>query len=270
MASIADSVRLYFRLVGISLKSQMQYRASFILMTAGYFLITCIDFIGILVLFARFGTIRGWQLEEVAMFYGLINVGFALAEAFGRGFDKFDLQVVTGEFDRTLVRPRSTGLLVLAHDYQLLRVGRLIQGAAVLVWASINTGVAWNIPKILLLFVSVLGNIGVFTGLLVLQATMCFWSTKSLEVMNSFTSGGVEAVQWPLPIFKRWFAGVFVVIIPLACVNYFPVLAILEKADPLGSPAWFGWVCPVAGFLFILGTLLVWRLGVRHYHSTGS
>lgn len=270
MDKIYDSVRLYFRLIGINVRSQMQYRASFIMMTFGYFLVTAIEFLGIAILFSRFGTLQGWRIEEVAMFYGLINVGFALSEAFGRGFDKFDLQVIRGEFDRTLVRPRSTALQVLAHDFQLLRLGRLLQGVAILTWASVNIGVAWDPAKVLLLLVSILGNIGVFTGLLVLQATMCFWSTRSLEVMNSFTSGGVEAVQWPLPVFKRWFAAIFVIIIPLGCVNYFPALAVLEKTDPLGSPAWFQWFCPLAGPLFFHICLRVWGFGVRHYHSTGS
>jgi ABC-2 type transport system permease protein len=248
----------------------MQYRASFIMMTAGNFLVTFIEFIGIIVLFSRFGSLQGWRLEEVAMFYSLINMGFALSEAFGRGFDKFSLQVINAEFDRTLLRPRSTGLQVLAHDFQLMRVGRLLQGAAILIWASVNIGVAWNPAKVMLLFISVIGNIEVFTGLLVMQAAMCFWSTQSLEVMNSFTYGGVEAVQWPLPVFKRWFAALFVVVIPLACVNYFPLMAIMGKADPLNSPVWFQWLSPLAGLIFFYISLKVWKFGVRHYHSTGS
>jgi ABC-2 type transport system permease protein len=240
------------------------------MMLLGNFVVTFIEFIGIFVLFTRFGSIQGWRLEEVAMFYGIINVGYAVSEAFGRGFDHFQLQVIHGEFDRTLLRPRSTALQVLAHDFLLMRAGRLFQGLAILIWASINTGVTWNIAKVMLLLVSVGGNICIFTGLLILQATMCFWSTQSLEVMNSFTYGGVETVQWPLPIFKKWFAGIFVFIIPLACVNYFPALAILEKADPLNTPVWFQWFSPLIGLLFLWISLKVWKFGVRHYHSTGS
>jgi ABC-2 type transport system permease protein len=265
-----DSVSLYLKLVGMNLRSQMQYRASFALMTVGNLVVTFIEFIGIWVLFSRFGSLRGWQLAEVAMFYGLINVSYALSEAFGRGFDKFDLQVVNGEFDRTLLRPRSTVLQVLAHDFLLLRVGRLMQGLVILVWASINVCIIWNPAKVVLLMASIAGGIMIFTGLLILQATMCFWSTQSLEVMNSFTSGGAYAFQWPLPIFNRWFGRLFIFVIPLACIDYFPMLAILDKADVIGYPVWFQWVSPLAGVLFILVCLAVWQFGVRHYRSTGS
>ena len=57
---------------------------------------------------------------------------------------------------------------------------------------------------------------------------------------------------------------------PLACVAYYPVLAILGKADPLGAPAWVGLVSPLAGFVFLVAAFGVWRFGLRRYASTGS
>ena len=265
-----NTVSLYFKFIGISIRSQMQYRASFILLTLGNLIVTFMEFLTILVLFSRFGSIKGWQLAEVAMFYGLINVSYALSEAFGRGFDIFAQQVISGEFDRVLLRPRTTELQVLAHDFLLLRAGRLLQGLVVLIWASGNIGVSWDPAKVFLVICSVLGGVMIFTGLLVMQAAMCFWSTQSLEVMNSFTYGGVEAIQWPLPILNRWFARLFIFIIPLVCVNYFPVLAILDRPDVLQSPVWFQWTSPLVGILYLVISLLVWQLGVRHYRSTGS
>jgi ABC-2 type transport system permease protein len=267
---MTDAVRLYFKLVVIHLKSQMQYRASFLMMMAGNLLVSFIEFITIMVLFSRFDSLSGWSLAEVAMFYSLINVSFALSEAFGRGFDMFSLQVINGEFDRTLLRPRPTSFLVLSHDFQLMRFGRLVQGLVILVWASLNLGVAWNLLKIGLLIFSVCGGITVFTGLLIIQATMCFWSTQSLEVVNSFTYGGVEALQWPLPIFNRWFSRIFIFIIPLACVNYFPMLAVMDKSQGLHYPVWLPWISPLAGVLFLIVSLFIWSYGERHYRSTGS
>lgn len=267
---MSDSVRVYFKMVAVHLKGQMQYRASFLMMTIGNLLVSFIEFITILVLFSRFDSISGWSLAEVAMFYGVVNVSFALSEAFGRGFDMFSLQVINGEFDRTLLRPRPTSFLVLSHDFQLMRVGRLIQGLSILAWASLNLGIAWNLLKIGLLVFSVCGGIMVFTGLLIIQATMCFWSTQSLEVINSFTYGGMEALQWPLSIFPRWFSRIFIFIIPLACVNYFPMLVVMDKAETLNYPGWLLWISPSAGLLFLVASLFIWSFGVRHYRSTGS
>ena len=35
------------------------------------------------------------------------------------------------------------------------------------------------------------------------------------------------------------------------------------------GPAWYG-VLPVVSLLFLIPCVLLWRLGVRHYRSTGS
>jgi ABC-2 type transport system permease protein len=40
--------------------------------------------------------------------------------------------------------------------------------------------------------------------------------------------------------------------------------------DPLGTSLVFQRLAPVAGPIFLLVALQVWKIGVRHYRSTGS
>jgi ABC-2 type transport system permease protein len=91
-----------------------------------------------------------------------------------------------------------------------------------------------------------------------------------LEIVNCATYGGVETAQFPVNIYRPWFRAVFTFVIPLATINYFPIQALLNLADPLGSPRWIQWISPLAGVLFFLVCLEGWRFGVKHYTSTGS
>lgn len=265
-----DSLSVYARYVGASMCSQMQYRASFIMAAAGQFLGTGIEFLGLWALFSRFGSLREWTMPEVALFYGMVNCAFALSEAFARGFDTFNGMVRTGDFDRVLLRPRSTVLQVAARELQLMRIGRLSQGLFVLIYAACALDVAWTPAKVALVAASLVGGACAFSGLFVLQATMCFWSTETLEVMNTMTYGGVEAAQYPLTIYTSWFRRFFTFVVPLACINYFPAHAILGREDTLGTPPIVHWCAPLIGVAFLAVTLQVWRFGVRHYRSTGS
>ncbi len=265
-----NSIRLYFRYIGMTVRSQLQYRASFVMMAVGNFFMQFIEFVGIWALFSRFGTLKGWTIAEIAIFYGAINISFAVALGLGRGFDSFATQVISGDFDRILLRPRTTFFQVLAQDFRLIRIGRLTQGLIVLIWGAKNLAIIWSLAKVTLLVMSILSGVLLFTGLLVLQATMCFWSTQSLEVMNTFTDGGVETARWPISIYSQWFVKVFIFVIPLACVNYFPLIAILGRTDVLNSPIWLQWISPVAGALFLMISLVFWHFGVQHYRSTGS
>lgn len=265
-----DTIRLYFRYVSISLRSQMQYRASFIMFSLGHFAATFVEIFAIWAMFDRFSSLREWRLAEVAMFYGLINMSFAIAEAVGRGFDIFPRLVKSGDFDRLLLRPRSTTLQVAAMEFQLFRIGRLSQGLVVLIWAYITLNLSFRPGYLILVVLTILGGACLFYGLFILQATLSFWSTETLELMNTVTYGGTETSQYPLAIYRKWFRRFFTYIVPLGCVNYFPTLAIINKADPLGSPVWFQWLSPVIGILFMTATLQAWKIGVKHYRSTGS
>jgi ABC-2 type transport system permease protein len=266
-----NAIRLYGRYVRVSLRSQMQYPASFVLTSLGAFLATGVEFMALWALFARFKQVAGWHLGEVALFYGVIGVSFALADGLTRGFDVFGERFVkTGDFDRVLVRPRSTVLQLLGYEFRATRIGRLAQAAIVWAIAARLTSIAWTWSTWATLMFAVAGGVALFAGILVLQATLAFWTTESLEIANTLTYGGVEAAQYPLDLYARWFRSFLTFVVPLACVSYFPVAAVLGHDDRTGlSPALLR-VTPVLGFVFLGFALWIWRFGVRHYTSTGS
>ena len=114
--AMPDSLRLYLRYIDISFRAQMQYRASFIMLSVGHFLLHGGEFAGVLVLFDRFQHLLDWRLEEVALFYGMVNMAFSFTDATSRGFDSFSSMVKSGDFDRLLLRPRSTALQLAGQE----------------------------------------------------------------------------------------------------------------------------------------------------------
>jgi len=270
MKRFLDAFRLLVRYQGISIRGQMQYKASFLLMSAGTFLITGVEFLAILVLFGRFDAIAGWRLPEVAFLYGLVNVAFSLADTFSRGFCVFAGMLKSGDFDRLLLRPRSTALQLAGQELTMRRAGRLTQGLAVLLWSAANLGVAWSLGKTALLLLAILGCCSLFYGIFVLQATLAFWTTETLEIVNCVSYGGVFAMQYPLPIYQAWFRRFLTFVVPIGTVAYFPALALMGKADPLGSPLAFQVCAPLIGAAFLAMALQVWKLGVRRYQSAGG
>ena len=268
--SVLNSLHLYLRFLGASVQSQMQYRVSFVLTTLGHFAATAIEFLATLVLFDRFDALDEWSLAEVAFFYGVVNIAFSLADAASYGFDNFGNMVKSGDFDRLLLRPRSTTLQLAGQELTLRRVGRLAQGLVVLLWANAALEISWTAAKLALLLGAIGGGAALFMGLVVLQATMAFWTVESLEMFNAITYGGVQASQYPLAIYRSWFRRFLIFVVPLATVSYFPSLAIIERADPLGSTLLVQYLSPLVGVAFLFVCLRVWNFGVRHYLSTGS
>jgi ABC-2 type transport system permease protein len=266
-----SDLRLYLRYLAIAVRGQMQYRGAFVTATLGELSFRVLEATSIWALFARFGTLRGYTLAHIAVFYGIVNVGFAFADALGAAFDHFgDRMIRSGEFDRVLLRPRAAVLQIAGNELAIKRVGRLVVGLCVLGWASTQLQLTWDAPRILLAVFACVGATCVFVGVLILQATLCFWTVESLEVMAVMSHGGAEASHYPLSIYDRWLRGFFTYVVPLACVGYFPVVAILDLPDPLGTPRAFQVLAPLAGPLFLGVALWIWTAGVRRYTSTGS
>lgn len=265
------SLALFLRLARASLSAQARYPASALLLVLAQVLGTAIEVVATWALFHRFGEVQGWTFGEVAVFYGLVNCMFAVADALGRGFDVLGTEFLrTGHFDRLLLRPRPLALQLMGHDLRISRAGRLLQGAAVLAWGAAQAGVDWGMASAGLVLFAMVGGVALFLGILVLQGTLSFWTVESLEIANVLTYGGVQAAQYPLALYARWFRRFLTFAVPLACVAYYPVLAILGKPDPLGAPPWTGWVSPLAGFVFLAAAFGMWRVGLRRYASTGS
>lgn len=264
-----NAIHLYGRMAATSIRGQMQYRASFIMQTLGQVGLV-IEFVAIWALFHRFGNLGGWTLAEVAMLYGIVHVQWGITDLLGRAFDSFGNNVRKGDFDRILLRPRSTVLQLAGTEILLHRIGRIFQGAAVLTWALAQLDMAWTPVKVALFLTTLLAGTALFGGMLIMQATLCFWTIEGLEVANIFTHGGVETARYPMAIYPRWFRSLFTIVVPLGAVTYFPAMALLGRDDPLGSPVWFQWTAPLLGFLFFGVSLQVWKLGLRRYRSTGS
>src|SRR5690348_12233921 len=254
-----NALALYGRYVSASLRAQAQYPAATLMLTAGHCAATAIEILGVFALFHRFGPVGGWSFGEAALFYALVNIMFSVADMLTRGFEVFGMDFVrTGAFDRVLLRPRTAALQLAGHEVRLSRLGRLLQALAVLIFASHLVPITWDLPAIATAAWAVAGGVALFVGLLVLQATLAFWTIESLEIMNVLTYGGVQAAQYPLNIYAAWFRRMLTFGVPLGCVAYYPVLAILQRSDPLGAPDWLLPFTPFAGFAFLALSLLAW------------
>lgn len=266
-----NALNLYGRYVSASLRAQAQYPAATLMLTVGHCAATSIEILGVYALFHRFGAVGGWSFGEAAVFYALVNIAFSLADLLTRGFEVFGTDFVrTGAFDRVLLRPRTAALQLAGYEVRLSRLGRLAQAFAVLMLASSLVPIHWEAATVALAVWVVAGGVALFAGILVLQATLAFWTVESLEVANVLTYGGVQAAQYPLNIYANWFRRLLTFGVPLASVAYYPVLAILKRPDPLGAPDWLLPFTPVAGFAFLALSLLAWRAGLARYASTGS
>ena len=181
--------------------------------------------------------------------------------------------VRTGLLDAVLVRPLGALPQLLLLDLPLRRLGRVVLGRGRARGRAAPAPTSTGRPaRVALLVVAPLAGAVFFGAIFVATATVAFWWIESGELANALTYGGRDFTSYPITVYGGWFrarlrvrAGV------RASSAYYPALALLGRADPLGAAGLAG--LGLAGWS--RGRRrgwppLVWRIGVRHYRSTGS
>lgn len=248
----------------------MQYRASFVMQIAGNFIVNFAEVIVLWSLFQHFDHMGGWSLEEVVFLHGLSMVMFSLGDTLSNGIQIVPNLIREGNFDRTLVRPMSAYIQSMVNEVSLRHFGQLAQGLLLLGTGMATVSAAWTLPKLAYLLVVILSGTALFTAIFTIEAIISFWTVNSIEAINAFTYGGSDLGQYPLHIFSRGMRFIFLWIIPMGFMTYFPALYFLDKPDPLGFPAIASYVSPVAALVFCLAVGWGWSIAIRHYRSTGS
>ena len=258
-------MKLYFRYLSMLLKSQLQYRASFVMMSLGQFLVSFTTFLGVYFMFSRFQSVDGFTLAEVSLCFSVVLLAFSITECFVRGFDAFPRLIRGGQLDRLLVRPRGLIFQVLTSQMEFSRVGRMLQAVLMLSVAIPASGILWTWDKVLTLALMLIGGMGVFSALFILYAGISFFTIEGLEFMNIFTDGSREFGRYPLSIYGDGVLKFFTYCVPIALFQYYPFLYLIGRSQNRSLM-----LLPLAGLLFLLPCLLFFRFGLRRYQSTGS
>ena len=258
-------VKLYFESFKNNIKSQLEYKSSFIINSISQLFVFFTYYFVIIALFNKFDNIKGFSVYEVLLCFSIIHFGFAFNETFFRGIDKFEDLVIDGSLDRFLVRPQGILFQVLCTKVDFVKVLRILQSLIVMVIAILNLDIVWNISKVIVLLLMMLASILIFFGLFVLTASYCFVTIQGLEVKNLFTDGGKNLSQYPISIYRKGVVFFFTFIIPYGFINYYPLLYFIDRTDNI-----LYMLSPLLVVVFLIPCLLSFKIGLKHYNSAGS
>jgi ABC-2 type transport system permease protein len=267
---VAWDLRAFTILAAMWVRVGWSYRTSFVVLTLATVVISGVDFAAIVVMFASVDALGGFGLGEIAFLYGATSVCLGIGDLAVGNVERLGRRVRMGTFDAMMVRPVGVLAQMCADQFALRRVGRVVQGAGIFIWSLTVVDIAWDPARVAMLISMVVCGTAIFLGLFVLGATFQFVSTDASEVANAFTYGGNTMTQYPLTIYPAEVVKALTFLVPVAFVNWYPALFILDVPDPFGLPSGLQLASPVAAVVLCTLAGLAWRAGVRRYRSTGS
>jgi ABC-2 type transport system permease protein len=268
---MVDSLRLYAKLVRISMYARMQYRADFITGIIGVILhnIVSLGLIGILV--SRFQDLNGWTVWELVFLYCLWMLGHSLYSLFFWHVRTLEDYLIQGTFDQYLLRPVSPFLQFISREIQYYGFGDVVFGVGGLVLAFANLNLQWGLFEWVFFGTAIIAGTLIEVSLALMVACLAFWTGRSRRAGGIVMQLNVMVQRYPVDIFGRPFRALVTGFIPVAFMNYYPALMLLGKLDQVpASTAWLGYISPLVAVVLLALTALTWKLALRRYASAGG
>lgn len=266
-----ESLRMYFKLLGIAIKSMMQFRADFLIGVLGVIGWNVVSLLAIGVILGRFYDLAGWTIWEIVFLYGLWMTGNSIYSLLFFHITDLEEYLVRGSFDLFLIRPLSPFMMLLTVEVNMNGIADVLFGVASL-WLSMSrlhlqlNGVQWVYLVIMLISAALL-ELGITLAL----ASVAFWTTKSGGLIYAVNQVNWNMTrQYPLEMFDRGFRILVTGLIPFAFLNYYPARWLLGKISP-GDPWYFlSFLSPLVTLAVLSLASAIWQKGIRRYNSTGS
>lgn len=257
-------MKLIGKYLGMYFKSQLEYKSSFILTCIAQLLTLSLSSFMVFILMDKFHFLDNYDIYELMLGISIVQFGFSFSECFMRGFDKFSEVIKVGGLDLMLIRPRNIYIQVFGSNIELTKLSRVFGSLVLFIIAISNIdSITWY--GVLYLFLLLIGSSMIYAALFIFSACFCFKTVEGLEFMNIFTDGSREFGQYPMGLFRREVILVFTFLIPLACVNYYPISYILGKSDNI----WY-LISPLMTFILFIISIITFNRCIRHYEGTGS
>jgi ABC-2 type transport system permease protein len=236
--------------------SAIEYRASFLSQVIGMMVNNFMYFVIWIIFFDRFKDVRGWELSDMYLTFGVLASSFGLVSMlFGNAFNLSDI-ISKGRLDYYLSFPRPVLLHTVASRMIASGMGDFTFG---FISYALSGYFTWD--GLLRFVLATLLAAVVFAAFLILIQSLAFW----LGIMSNFSALALNAMLtfgiYPITLFDNYAKVILFTLIPAALMGAVP-------AEFIRGFKWQALTELLVGamaFLFI--AIFVFRLGLKRYES---
>jgi len=239
-----------------NLQSMMEYRGAFLLQAFGMIFNNAIYFLIWVIFFDRFKDVRGWQLGDMFVTFGIVASSFGLVSIlFGNAFNLGDV-ITKGRLDYYLSMPRPVLLHALASRSIASGFGDFMYGFLSYAFSGQYT---WDgLGRF------VLGTItaaAVLAAFLIIIQSLAFWIGSTSYLGALALNAMLTFAIYPITLFDNAAKLVLFTLIPAALMGAVP-------ADFVRSFKWgtLGQLM-LGALVFLSVAVAIFQLGLRRYES---
>lgn len=266
------TISTYWLYVKQDIKSQLKYPLDFSIQLIIWTIYTIIPYLGLNILFYRFGQIGEWSLYHVGILYSIIGLSYDFSRMIGRAYDDFHKLMRRGDLDIFLSRPQSLTIQIMGSQFFLRRLAGIIN-YIVIFYISLRRIDFINIQNPMILIccyiVIILATIFIFLGLLIIYAATCIFTIKKNSFSDIFIDTIAQISYLPNEYMNSVMKYLLLSIVPLSITTYYPVKSLFFGTN-ISQVYLQVFFALIVGIIFFLLSQIIFRFALRYYKSCGN
>ena len=261
--SMRNMVKIYFKFKSQYIKTQMEYKANFIMMVFAGVIMRSLLMGVVFVLFHNIPDIAGWHEGELYLILGFIVITEGLHNIFADGIWHIPNLVFRGNLDVMLSRPISPLYQIISYEIGLQGIGSVIVGFTSLLIGLVSMG--WLTPlTIVMVIFFVLTGLVLRLSFNLISLSVAFWVYGGGMTSGFLVYSISEFARYPLTIYPGWMRFILFLIIPAGFIGFVPAMIIRGEEVLFYSLA----LLVVTVLYFLLARAIFYR-GIKRYESIG-
>lgn len=253
---IKQNFQLLVALWKANLQSAMEYRAAFLTQVVFMMLNNLAYFMFWVLYFNKFNAVRGWNLQDMMLLFGIAATAWGIAAYFFGNFTTLSEIITLGRLDYYLSLPRPVLLHALASRSLGSGMGDLIYGLGSYILSGYLTPGGF-----LRYLVSVTVAVSIFLSFLTLVQSLSFWMGNTTAISQLALNALLTFSLYPGSLFEGAAKFILLTVIPASLIGSLP-------AEFVKSFSWGALLQLLASaILLALFSIWVFYRGLKRYES---
>lgn len=249
-------LKFLFALWKANLQASMEFRAAFLTQVIFMIINDGAYFMFWVLYFDKFKEVRGWNLSDMLLLFGVAATAFGIGAFFFGNFINLAEVIVQGRLDYYLSLPRPVLLHVLASRSVGSGMGDLIYGIGSFLLSGYFTP-----DGFLRYLVGTAVGVCIFIGFMVIIQSLSFWLGNTVALSQFALSALLTFSLYPSALFDATTKFILLTIVPAALISSIP-------AEFVRTFSWQTLIELLSGaVIFLALSIFIFRQGLRHYES---
>jgi len=220
--------------------------------------------VAILAIFNHVKTMAGYSKYQVIAFFLTAFLVDTIGQALFRGIYLVREDIRKGNFDYVVSKPLNSLAYSLFRLPDFLDVIFLVPLLTLVIYTFVKLGIFSNPANILLYLVFILISTIILVALHIVSVSLTVWTMESESFIWIYRNAMFLGL-FPPEIFSNPVQLIFTFAMPIIIIVAVPAKALLGILTPGMALA-----ALAVAFVFFFGSLLLWKISLKHYSSASS